>query len=38
MYDQILFPTSGSEPAGSVLEYILQIAAEHEERSTSSIS
>jgi nucleotide-binding universal stress UspA family protein len=30
MYDQILFPTDGSEPAESVLEYALQIAAEHE--------
>ncbi|QIO25513.1 universal stress protein [Haloarcula sp. JP-L23] len=30
MYDQILFPTDGSEPAASVLDYALQIAAEHE--------
>ena len=30
MYDQILFPTDGSEPAESVLKYALQIAAEHE--------
>jgi nucleotide-binding universal stress UspA family protein len=30
MYDQILFPTDGSEPAESVLEYALQIASEHE--------
>jgi nucleotide-binding universal stress UspA family protein len=30
MYDQILFPTDGSEPAASVLEYALQIASEHE--------
>lgn len=30
MYDQILFPTDGSEPAESVLDYALQIASEHE--------
>lgn len=30
MYDQILFPTDGSEPAASVLEYALQIVSEHE--------
>jgi len=30
MYDQILFPTDGSEPAESILEYALQIASEHE--------
>ncbi|WP_436928112.1 universal stress protein [Halosimplex amylolyticum] len=30
MYDHILFPTDGSEPAESVLKYSLQIAAEHE--------
>jgi len=30
MYDRILFPTDGSEPAESVLDYALQIAAEHE--------
>lgn len=30
MYDQILFPTDGSEPADSVLDYGLQIASEHE--------
>jgi len=30
MYDQIRFPTDGSEPAESVLKYALQIAAEHE--------
>ena len=30
MYDQILFPTDGSEPAASVLDYALQIASEHE--------
>ena len=30
MYDQILFPTDGSEPAESVREYALQIASEHE--------
>ncbi|MFD1687056.1 universal stress protein [Halobellus litoreus] len=30
MYDQILFPTDGSEPAESALQYALQIAAEHE--------
>jgi nucleotide-binding universal stress UspA family protein len=30
MYDQILFPTDGSEPADSVLDYALQIASEHE--------
>ena len=30
MYDQILFPTDGSEPVESVLEYALQIASEHE--------
>jgi len=30
MYDNILFPTDGSDPAESVLEYALQIASEHE--------
>jgi len=30
MYDHILFPTDGSEPADSALDYALQIAAEHE--------
>ncbi len=30
MFDKILFPTDGSEPAESVLDYVLQIAAEHE--------
>lgn len=30
MYNQILFPTDGSDPAAAVLEYALQIAAEHE--------
>lgn len=30
MYDRILFPTDGSEPAESVLDYALQIASEHE--------
>jgi len=30
MYDHILFPTDGSEPAESALEYALQIASEHE--------
>ncbi|WP_256290285.1 universal stress protein [Halobellus inordinatus] len=30
MYDQILFPTDGSEPADTVLDYALQIASEHE--------
>jgi nucleotide-binding universal stress UspA family protein len=30
MYDQILFPTDGSEPADSVLDYALQVASEHE--------
>ncbi|MDS0223373.1 universal stress protein [Haloarcula sp. S1AR25-5A] len=30
MYDTILFPTDGSDPAESVLEYALQIASEHE--------
>jgi nucleotide-binding universal stress UspA family protein len=30
MYDQILFPTDGGEPAESVLDYALQIASEHE--------
>lgn len=30
MYDTILFPTDGSDAAESVLEYALQIAAEHE--------
>jgi len=29
MYDDILFPTDGSDPAESVLEYALQIASEH---------
>lgn len=30
MYDQILYPTDGSEPAESVLDYALRIASEHE--------
>jgi nucleotide-binding universal stress UspA family protein len=30
MYDTILFPTDGSEPAGSTLEYALDVAAEHD--------
>lgn len=30
MYNEILYPTDGSEPAESVLEYALQIASEHE--------
>ena len=30
MYDQILFPADGSEPADTVFEYALQIASEHE--------
>jgi len=30
MYEQILFPTDGSEPAETVLDYALQIASEHE--------
>jgi nucleotide-binding universal stress UspA family protein len=30
MYDQILFPTDGSEPAEAALEYALQMASEHE--------
>lgn len=30
MSEQILFPTDGSEPADSVLDYALQIASEHE--------
>jgi nucleotide-binding universal stress UspA family protein len=30
MYDHILFPTDGSNPAETVLEYALQIASEHE--------
>jgi nucleotide-binding universal stress UspA family protein len=30
MYDDILFPTDGSDPAESALEYALQIASEHE--------
>lgn len=29
MYEQILFPTDGSEPAESVLEYAFQIASKH---------
>lgn len=29
MYDNILFPTDGSDPAESVLEYAVQIASEH---------
>jgi nucleotide-binding universal stress UspA family protein len=29
MYDSILFPTDGSEPAGSVLEYAVDVASEH---------
>lgn len=30
MYNQILFPTDGSEPAESVLDYAVQVAAEHD--------
>ena len=30
MYDQILFPTDGSEPAESALEYALEVATEHD--------
>lgn len=30
MYDQILFPTDGSEPAATTLDYAIQIAAEHD--------
>jgi nucleotide-binding universal stress UspA family protein len=30
MYDQILFPTDGSEPAASTFDYALQVASEHE--------
>jgi nucleotide-binding universal stress UspA family protein len=30
MYDQILYPTDGSDPAESGLDYALQIASEHE--------
>jgi nucleotide-binding universal stress UspA family protein len=30
MYNHILFPTDGSDPAESVLEFALQIASEHE--------
>lgn len=30
MYDQILFPTDGSNPAESVLDYAFQIAADHD--------
>jgi nucleotide-binding universal stress UspA family protein len=30
MYNHILFPTDGSDPAESVLEYALQIVSEHE--------
>lgn len=30
MYDQILFPTDGSAPTAAVLEYALDIAAEHD--------
>jgi nucleotide-binding universal stress UspA family protein len=30
MYDQILYPTDGSEPAESALDYALRIASEHE--------
>jgi nucleotide-binding universal stress UspA family protein len=30
MYDRILFPTDGSEPAETVLEYVLGIASEHD--------
>lgn len=30
MYDQILFPTDGSEPADAVLDYAIQIASEHD--------
>jgi nucleotide-binding universal stress UspA family protein len=30
MYDHILFPTDGSEPADTVFDYALQIASEHE--------
>ncbi|MFC7173490.1 universal stress protein [Haloplanus litoreus] len=29
MYDRILFPTDGSEPAESVFDYALQIASKH---------
>jgi len=29
MYDQLLFPTDGSEPAKSAFDYALQIASEH---------
>jgi len=30
MYDRILFPTDGSEPAASALDYALRVAAEHD--------
>lgn len=30
MYDQILFPTDGSEPADAALDYAVQVAAEHD--------
>jgi nucleotide-binding universal stress UspA family protein len=30
MYDDILFPTDGSDPAESVLDYVLQVAAAHD--------
>ena len=30
MYDQILYPTDGSEPAESILDYAFQVATEHE--------
>lgn len=30
MYNQILFPTDGSEPAESALDYAVQVAAEHD--------
>lgn len=29
MYDHLLFPTDGSEPAEAVLDYVLRIASEH---------
>jgi nucleotide-binding universal stress UspA family protein len=29
-YDDVLFPTDGSDPADSALDYALQVAAEHE--------
>ncbi|MEF8799583.1 MAG: universal stress protein [Halolamina sp.] len=30
MYNQILFPTDGSEPAEAALDYVVQVAAEHD--------